>query len=260
MNFADPPPASPPPVPEVVWQTTQNFGLEQRNYRERDFVKKKSARARRAAAARSGGGGGGGLAGGGGGAGGAGGGPGGGGGGFDGGGGGGYAPDPRALLATQQRRRELLATPYRLGGTASNGSAPSTSAGGDGRIDASGGHGAAGYGFGGIGLARKITGRNTGFDGIGVPETRLVPEDLSLAVGNTAAIHTANSMIRFYRVDVTGKKAKHGGVLNPKDNGGTFLKQVWLADFFYPVGWGAGFGGGRRSAGASEGREAGAAP
>jgi hypothetical protein len=202
MNFADPPPANPPPVPDVVFGPAQQ-GLDYRNYRpdrpgitttkaKRELARKKAA-ARASAAARR--------------------------------------ADAGIQGLISRRRRGLRATPFRSASDAAGGNA--TVAGGGGRTDASGGHGG-GYGFGGIGLARKITGRNIGFDGIGVPETRLIPEDLSLAVGNTAAIHTANSMIRFYRVDITGKKGKHGFINNPKDTS-SYLKQVWTADFFYPV-------------------------
>jgi hypothetical protein len=79
------------------------------------------------------------------------------------------------------------------GGAAANASAPS-------RIVATGRPKVDGYGYTGFGLNAPIRGTNIGFDGIGVPETRLIPEDLSLAVGNTGAIHTANSLIRFYKV------------------------------------------------------------
>lgn len=141
--------------------------------------------------------------------------------------------------AIGRRRRSLKATPLRTTPTAgTEGSAPSSSTGQ--RVNTQGFSDTKGanIGFGGIGIARPITGANMGFDGIGVPETRLVPEDLSLAVGNTGAIHTANSMIRFYRVDVSGRKVKKG--VKDLTDSSTFLKQVWTADFFYAVGGGLG--------------------
>jgi hypothetical protein len=86
----------------------------------------------------------------------------------------------------------------------------------------------------GDGAARPIAGSSIGFDGIGAPETNTIPLDLSIAVGATAAIHTANGLIRFYRVDAAGKKASDDS---------TFLKQVWMQDFFYSVGAQRGMGG-----------------
>lgn len=79
-----------------------------------------------------------------------------------------------------------------------------------------------------------------GFDGIGAPETHLKPEDLSLAVGKTAAVHTANSLARFYKItSTTGLKAK----MTSADtlDSSSYLRQIWLADFFYAV---RGHGGG----------------
>ncbi|KAI8465911.1 MAG: hypothetical protein J3K34DRAFT_524975 [Monoraphidium minutum] len=218
VNFADPPPASPPPVPEVVWQTAEE-GLSHRDGAGVPITRRRrtlKSQPRRAAA------GGGGAAS----------------GGAPGGGLSGVGAQLKGLLS--RRRRSLkaaAATPFRssyANTTASGGTAAGGGGGGAfgaGRTGASGKQ--RGYGFGGIGLARQITGANQGFDGIGVPETRIIPEDLSLAVGNTGAIHTANSLIRFYRVDISGKKAKHG-IKDPIDSG-SFLKQVWMQDFFYPV-------------------------
>jgi hypothetical protein len=84
------------------------------------------------------------------------------------------------------------------------------------------------YTFTGAGTSRPVSGLSIGFDGIGAPETNLIPEDLGLAVGRDAAIHLANSLVRFYRVDVAGKRVDLA-------SGASFLKQVWLPDFFYAV-------------------------
>jgi len=258
INYADPPAASPPPIPTYIWGPA-TAGLNNRNYRVRDILKKKvhmgskskgkrgsagagvktatinineaaagGAAAGAAAAAAAGGAGGAGA---------------------------GASAHPgstagspgsagssgtgsnsssstnniNAQPAATRRRRDLLATPLRPppGTPGANSTATTT-----GRIVSSTFD--KGYGFGGPNLGRPISGNiASSFDGIGVPETRLIPEDLSLAVGNTGAIHTANSLIRFFRVDVSGKKGKHG-LKNPLD-ASTFLKQVWTADFFYAV-------------------------
>jgi hypothetical protein len=79
-----------------------------------------------------------------------------------------------------------------------------------------------------------ITGASTGFDGIGVPETGLYPQDIGLAVGRAGAVHTSNGLIRFYGVaPKTGLKASASRA--DAAGSGSFLKQIWLPDFFYAV-------------------------
>jgi hypothetical protein len=123
--------------------------------------------------------------------------------------------------ATARRRRGLRATSYKPSGS----TAQSTPSAPD--------YGGGAYSNGGAGPNRPIRGTNSGFDGIGVPETSLNPQDLGIAVGATAAIHTANGLMRFYRVDAAGKKAKASTSDSPESS--SFLKQVWAADFFYAV-------------------------
>jgi hypothetical protein len=116
----------------------------------------------------------------------------------------------------------------RLAGTAFGAPPPRAGARGGGAASSgAGGGGAAVNVQTGDGTARPIGGGVLGFDGIGAPETNTIPMDLGIAVGVTAAVHTANGLIRFYRVDPAGKKAADDS---------TFLKQVWMQDFFYAVG------------------------
>ena len=84
------------------------------------------------------------------------------------------------------------------------------------------------------GARAAISGTSIGFDGIGAPETRLAPEDISLAVGRTAAVHSASGLLRFYRVAAaSGLKAKASRADTAES--ATFLKQIWVPDFFYAV-------------------------
>ena len=140
-----------------------------------------------------------------------------------------------ARQSGRRRRRELLAGTYFGGGA---GSSTTARPGGN-----NGNGGAQSYSFsttgGGsaTGPDRPITGAVAGgFAGIGVPETRLVPEDPALALGPDAALHAANALLRFYRVDAAGRRVD---VAAAADDGSgatsTFLKQVWLSDFFYAV-------------------------
>lgn len=194
INYADPPDASPPPVPDEVY-TTAEVGLGNRVYGPTVITSTGNAAAASATSS--------------------------------------SAVRAALLAGHHRRRRGLKATAYPKPGSGAaasgKGSSTSTGTGATATAYASG----AVLTYSGSGLMRAITGANTGFDGIGVPQTRLVPEDISLAVGNNAAVHTANSLIRFYRVDVAGKKIKNT-VKDPFDSS-TFLKQVWASDFFYAV-------------------------
>lgn len=144
-----------------------------------------------------------------------------------------------ARQSGRRRRRELLAGTYFGGGAGSSTTArPGGSNSGNG--------GAQSYSFstttGGGGSAaaagpdRPITGAVAGgFAGIGVPETRLVPEDPALALGPDAALHAANALLRFYRVDAAGRRVDVASNDGTTTTTSTFLKQVWLSDFFYAV-------------------------
>lgn len=220
IHYSDPPPANPPPIPPYVWGPA-TAGLENRNFRVRATQLSTAGKAKAAGVSAAGA----------------------------------NAEAPKAggafgsrdrpgdgfngsavaeAITRQSRRLHAeRGTPMRPrpGGSGASGNGTSNLGQEQRETSASSWKG---FAFGGVGLARPIRGTSIGFDGIGVPETRLVPEDLSLAVGTTGAIHTANSMIRFYRVDVAGKLAKYGPNGGPQDSS-TLLKSVWLADFFYSV-------------------------
>jgi len=198
-NFADPPAAT-APAPSYAW-TYSRIGLENREYRDRPSAASKGTAAAAGAASLTAAA--------------------------------AAAVKQAAASSTlpgrhRRRRRKLHGTAYSNGGNSgASTTARPTSAGGSSSTATFSGLTT------GLGISRPIGGGSIGFDGIGAPETRLIPEDLSLAVGTNAAIHTANSLIRFYRVDVAGKKAK-GRSEDPADSS-SFLKQVWTADFFYAV-------------------------